>query len=104
MIKLFEKYNKKQYIIISNLNGTDDIMVNVSLYYNKVGSTEFKYIDEYDMNTYDLSYYTFEDAKKKVKSYKRQHSDYNFKYISIDDFNQMIKDIETKKDANKYNL
>ena len=103
MIKTFEKYTKKQYMIIGEPNHTNISdsgyfkVVNVPLFDNPVGISEFEYVQNIISGEVKPYYYTYEEAKNKLKSIKNKYFGTKFKIIPAEEIDLLIK-------TNKYNL
>jgi len=96
MIKLFEKYEKKKYIIGADY--VHGLIVNVQMYDTPNGVSELQYIEYIERDYNDIiMYYTFEEGKKKVKELNNRYYDYTFKLLPGDY-------IEILKNTKKYNL
>ena len=99
----FEKYTIKKYIIIgepSHANISDSgyfKVVNVLMYGNPVGTSEFEYVDKIINVDVKPIYYTYEDAKNKIKSINNSYFGTTFKIIAADEIDLLIN-------SKKYNL
>jgi len=105
-LKEFENDNNEKYMIISDNHDkrTYNDMKVIYVYKNDDNLSNFEYIDTYKDNNRTAVLYTLEDAKIKIKDLEGKFSTNKFKYVTIEELNQLIKDIEIKNDADKYNL
>ena len=106
MITLFENFEDTQYVILNdndyNINDNDDSNIPLVLVYSKLNNYNFKYVDE--IKNTKIVLHSLEQAKSKIKNLKNMYGSNKFKYISIEELNKLIKDIEIKKDSKKYNI
>ena len=110
MIKTFEKYNESKYVVILISNGKKFVNVNHP-HPIRAYKTDFKSFEQI-IDTNKIQEYTLEEAKLCVENLIKQYENdekadprYKYNYIfKVFPLEEIIEEIQTLNDANKYNL